>query len=225
MSIIGLVGPIGCGKDTVADILLGKGYEPVAFANPLKDVVSVIFGWRRDLLEGDTDESRIFREQEDPWWSKKFGYPVTPRKMLQLMGTEAGRDVFHPDIWIHSLEKQISGVTDVVITDVRFPNEVEFVRSRGGKIVRISREDPDHIQDLDRIMGQWDMNNVTDDYLMEWMLKYHPHIHFSEYAWYNQPIDFIIQNRGTLDDLKRNVDFVLTSIENPITIERFHHPV
>ena len=217
--IIGLVGPAGCGKGTVANLLLGKGYEPVAFADTLKDVVSVVFGWRRDLLEGDTEESRAFREMEDPWWTNKFGYPVTPRKMLQLMGTEAGRDVFHPDIWIHALERQIDGVEDVVITDVRFPNEVEFVKSRGGKIVRLSREDPPHIRDLDNN----GLSEASGLRLMEFMAINHPKVHLSEYAWFNQPIDFHIYNDGTLEELKEKVDNLLTSIEKPNTL--FHHPV
>ena len=60
--IIGLLGFAGSGKGTVADILVSKGFKKESFADPVKDAVAAIFGWERSLLEGDTDESRIFRE-------------------------------------------------------------------------------------------------------------------------------------------------------------------
>ena len=219
MKLIGLVGPAGAGKGTVSKSLWNNGYECVAFADPLKDVVAVIFGWSRSLLEGETKESREFREKEDPWWSEKFGYPVTPRKMLQLMGTEAGRDVFHPDIWIHSLERRIRGVAKVVVTDVRFPNEIDFIRKNGGKIVRVSREDPPHIKALD----ENGLSEASGLRLMEFITVKYPTVHYSEYAWYNQPVDYRIQNDGTLDELKDKVDTLLTTIKMSDTI--FHHQV
>ena len=67
--IVGLVGFIGAGKGTVADILVEKhGFIKESFANSVKDSVSVIFGWDRSSLEGDTPESRRWREQPDEFW-------------------------------------------------------------------------------------------------------------------------------------------------------------
>ena len=91
MKIVGICGLIGSGKDTVAKRLIeNHGFQKVSFAETLKDATADIFQWPRELLEGDTDESRVWREREDFWWSKKLGWKVTPRKALQIMGTEAG---------------------------------------------------------------------------------------------------------------------------------------
>ena len=56
--IIGICGLIGSGKGTVGDILVEQGFKKVSFADKLKDGVSTIFGWDRELLEGDTDICR-----------------------------------------------------------------------------------------------------------------------------------------------------------------------
>ena len=138
--LIGLVGFIGSGKGTVADILVKKhNFTKLSLADTLKDATAVIFGWPRHLLEGDTDESRAWRETPDEWWSSRFEYEFTPRLALQMMGTEAGRDVFHQDIWLRSLERRMELYPNVVIADVRFPNEIEFIQSEGGFIVRVNR--------------------------------------------------------------------------------------
>ena len=63
MSIVGIFGKAGSGKDTIANYMIENlGYIKIAFADVLKDIVSVIFSWERHLLEGDTKESREFRE-------------------------------------------------------------------------------------------------------------------------------------------------------------------
>ena len=139
--IIGLVGFIGSGKGTVGELLVqDHGFIQDSFAAPLKDAVANIFGWDRQMLEGSTKDSREWREQLDEFWSKAFGRPFTPRLALQLMGTEAGRNVFHQDLWVASLLNrcgQRGG--DTVITDVRFKNEVTAVQKEGGIVVRVRR--------------------------------------------------------------------------------------
>ena len=135
--LIGFVGFIGGGKGSAADYLVAKhGYVKESFANSVKDSVAAIFGWDRGMLEGDTAESRAIREQPDAFWSEKLGRPFSPRMALQLMGTEAGRDVFHKDFWILSLENRIDINKNYVITDVRFPNEIDWIHKQGGKIGR-----------------------------------------------------------------------------------------
>ncbi len=140
--IVGLSGFLNSGKGTVGDIIKDKHrFAKKAFADPLKDVVSTIFGWNRALLEGDTKDSREFRERKSKRWSQRFGYDVTPRLMLQKMGTEAGRDVFHSDIWLYALEDRIQHDANVVVPDVRFPNEIAFLRRLGGVSIRVKRGD------------------------------------------------------------------------------------
>ena len=97
--IIGICGFIGSGKDTVANMFVERGCTHDSFAAPLKDVCSSIFGWERSMLEGDTVESRDFRETPDIFWTKKLGVPnFTPRLALQLLGTEVLRNTF--GVWI-----------------------------------------------------------------------------------------------------------------------------
>lgn len=202
--LIGLVGWIGSGKNTAGDILSDIGFRKESFAGPLKDAVSCIFGWDRDLLEGDTEESRVFRESVDEWWSDKFNFQVTPRLMLQLIGTECTREILHDSIWISALENRLKNTTDnVVLTDVRFSNEVDFVKQFGGTLIHIKRgEDPEWVSDA--ILA----NSLNDD---SRMTAYN--IHDSEWKWVGNPnIEFTINNEGTIEDLKNNLINVLTSI-------------
>lgn len=197
--LIGLVGFIGSGKGTVGDLLSLRGFEKDSFAKPLKDAVSMIFGWPRELLEGDTDKSRMWREKPDPFWSQKFGKDFTPRLALQLMGTEAGRDVFHRDIWALSLINRTSG-RNVVVTDVRFQNEIDLIMRNGGKVVRIVRgEDPEWYRPLTEI--------VTFEKRKKFMDQYG--VHQSEWDWVGSYFDKIIINDGTLDTLDQKVDNML----------------
>ena len=79
---------------------------------------------------------------------------MTPRLMLQLLGTEAGRQIIHPNIWVNALfadyyEGEVlakaSGFnletdpSNWIITDVRFPNEAQVIKDRGGILIRIYR--------------------------------------------------------------------------------------
>jgi hypothetical protein len=187
--IFGMVGFIGSGKGTVSDIFAREyHYRKFAFADSLKDAVASIFLWPRGLLEGDSETSRNFREQVDPWWSKKFGYEVTPRLILQKFGTEACRNNISDNIWITALEKRIQGYQDVVVTDVRFPNEIDFIRSVGGKIIWVKRGSLPTEEELSKM-------------------------HISETAWFNQEVDHVIHNEGTINDLRENVKNVLSLYE------------
>jgi len=96
----------------------------------LKDAVAAVFGWDRVLLEGRTKEAREWREQRDEWWSNRLGKDITPRHILQYWGTEVCRQGFHDDIWIASLENKMRKTGDnIVISDVRFPNEIKAIKS------------------------------------------------------------------------------------------------
>ncbi len=68
--LIGVVGFMGSGKDTVADMLIDRGFIKDSFARTLKDAASVLFGWDRQMLDGTTVESRQWRERPDTFWAK-----------------------------------------------------------------------------------------------------------------------------------------------------------
>jgi hypothetical protein len=206
--IIGIVGFLGSGKGTVGDILIQNyGFYRLSFADAVKDAVSVIFSWPRHLLEGDTQESREFREKPDAFWSKRFGYEVTPRYMLQLMGTEAGRDVFHKDIWIHALERKLAMFDNVVVPDVRFPNEIDFIRKVGGKIVRVKRGPEPDWYDLAHAANN--VNFLHSPECHDEMSK--SGIHYSEWAWVGQDFDHVIDNDGSMEDLRNKINNIMES--------------
>ena len=199
--IIGFVGFIGSGKDTAADYLVNfHEFRRDSFANTLKDAVAAVFGWDRVLLEGRTKEARDWREQKDVWWSERLGRDITPRWVLQYWGTEVCRQGFHDDIWIASLENKMRRTTDnIVISDVRFPNEIKAIHNAGGKVIRVRRgEEPDWY-DAAVSMNKGDIQNMT------WALSKEKiknlGIHASETAWVGGDIDVVIENNGTIDDL------------------------
>lgn len=189
--IIGFCGLIGSGKDTAADYLCNfHGFKRESFANTLKDAVSAVFGWDRELLEGRTKTAREWREQIDPWWSQRLDMPdLTPRLILQRWGTEVCRQGFHNDIWIASMENKLRQTKDnIVITDCRFPNEIASVRRAGGRVVKISRgADPDWFR-LAKIN-------------LEEMKRVYPNVHASEYSWAATDFDITIDNTGSIENL------------------------
>ena len=145
--VIGLSGFAGAGKDEVGRVLVEDfGFTRVAFADTLKEVATAI-GW-----DGQKDE--------------------VGRKLLQDLGV-AVRDHLHADAWVQAVEDKIEALqTPVVITDVRFPNEVMMVKRRKGVVVRDTRP------------GVGAVN-----------------AHISEHAVTDSDADSILANDGTLDEL------------------------
>lgn len=133
--VIGLLGPIGSGKSTIADMLESDGFTELTFAGPLKDTCALIFGLPRDLLEGNTTESRVWREQYQVSVGNRI---LTPRQILQDVGV-AMRQI-DPDIWLNSVVERCKQDGCWVVSDVRFPNELAALRSIGACIVRIDRD-------------------------------------------------------------------------------------
>ena len=201
--IIGICGLIGSGKGTVGDILVEQGFTKVSFADKLKDGVATIFGWNRAMLEGDTDESRNWREQPDDFWTQETGRNITPRIVLQEFGTECMRDGFDDSIWVSLLKKQmLDNPGDYVIPDVRFRNEQDMIRELGGEIWRVQRGD------VPEWYGCAMLDNTTGGNLME---SYD--VHVSEYKWIdmNNKFNTTIYNNSTLEQLKQ---LVLNEIPN-----------
>ena len=201
--IIGISGLIGSGKGTVGDILVEQGFTKVSFADKLKDGVATIFGWNRAMLEGDTDESRNWREQPDDFWTQETGRNITPRIVLQEFGTECMRDGFDDSIWVSLLKKQmLDNPGDYVVPDVRFRNEQDMIRELGGEIWRVQRGD------VPEWYGCAMLDNTTGGNLME---SYD--VHVSEYKWIdmNNKFNTTIYNNSTLEQLKQ---LVLDEISN-----------
>jgi len=198
MALISLSGLIGSGKDTVSDYLVTEcGYTRESFAGPLKDAVSVIFNWDREMLEGKTAEARARREVVDRWWAKRLDIPhLTPRWVLQHFGTEVCRNNFHDAIWIASLENKLHGLEgkDIVVSDVRFINELEMLEKIGAKTVRVFRGDNPEWWETALAVPKYDEALVK-------MQTVYGSIHQSEWDWAPHKFDVLLSNNGTLEDL------------------------
>ena len=134
--LIGLIGAAGCGKTSVADRLTQRfGFGQLSFADPLKNMVADQFGWDR----ADLDDLEF---KETPQSVGKI--EVTPREMLQYLGTEVFRQI-NPNHWVEKAERDMPTVhgaaKGIVFPDVRFLNEVEMITRNGGVVVRVVKTD------------------------------------------------------------------------------------
>tara|TARA_B100002019_G_scaffold292532_1_gene315996 strand:- start:4505 stop:5113 length:609 start_codon:yes stop_codon:yes gene_type:complete len=200
--IIGLCGLIGSGKGTVADVLVEQGYEKISFADKLKDGVASVFNWDRQMLEGDTDESREWRETVDTFWTQETGRTITPRLVLQEYGTDCMRKGFYDGIWVSLTKQHIlqNPNKNFIIPDVRFPNEIKMIKEIGGKVWRVQRGiDPVWFR-----MYQ-DIGVEPKD------------IHESEWRWANAGYTLTIHNNGTMDELRSQVLGLLASNERLVS--------
>ncbi len=206
--IIGITGLISSGKGTVADILVNEhNFTKLSFADKLKDGVATIFGWDRAMLEGDTTESRNWRETGDAFWTRETGRWITPRLVLQEFGTDCMRNGFYDGVWVSLVKQEIinNPQNNYIIPDVRFSNEIQIIKSLDGEIWNVRRgELPDWwgyaIQD----------NNNSDSTLMK---DYHPEIHQSEWRWIekDEQFDRIIQNDDTVKTLYSKISDTLST--------------
>jgi hypothetical protein len=215
--LIGLVGFIGSGKNTVANCFVELGCSQDSFAAPLKDMCSAIFGWPRDLIEGDTNESREFRETPDMFWTRKLGIDnFTPRLALQLAGTEVMRNHFSQDIWLNSLEYRIRKTRHnrcVVISDVRFRNELELIKQMGGHTIWVRRGELPEWYD---IAVSANTGNAVSRKIMQTRYR---DIHESEWNWAGFEYDYVINNNGSVEDLRQQVNEISKRIHTPRLVE------
>jgi hypothetical protein len=171
--IIGLSGYARSGKDTVAELLcLNYGYSRHAFADQIKKVL-----YRLNPIIGATMKGDVCHLNEEmlynDWDYLKDNTDV--RRLMQVLGTEIGREMFGDNVWVDLAFKHIKA-EDVVFTDVRFPNEADAIRNAGGQVWRINRLNHEPIND-----------------------------HSSETAMDEYAFDHTIKNNGTLDDLSDEV--------------------
>lgn len=187
MILIGLCGAAGSGKGEVAGRLVqSMGFLELAFADPLYAAVAAITGKPVEWLK-----DRVHKERPLPWCGGK-----SPRELLQLMGTEFGREMVHEDIWAMRtmravVESRAAGLRGVVITDVRFDNESVAIREEGGVILEVVRP------------GYGCLSGSTAS-------------HASEAGISREHILATITNQGSIDDLWASVDEVIASLHADI---------
>lgn len=138
IKLVAISGAARSGKDTLAQALCGNfGYHQHSFAEPIYKMLNTL-----PYLE-HISSRRSTEEKETPL---SF-YGKSPRQLLQTLGTEWGRFYVHPDLWIRILEDKLMRKYDFlghcafVVSDLRFQNEADWVRSIGGLVVHVERED------------------------------------------------------------------------------------
>lgn len=133
--IIGVSGYARSGKDTIAEVLtMNYGFKRLAFADNIRKAVKVL----DPILENGKRVNEMVKE---------FGWEVTKaqpemRRLLQVFGTEVGREMFGENFWVDQVFRQIEAEdrdSNFIITDVRYPNEADLVRKKGGQIWRVNR--------------------------------------------------------------------------------------
>lgn len=178
--IIGLTGVKGAGKDEAAKVL--DGFENLKMAGGLKEMLRAFLRYQKisevsieELVEGKWKENR----------TRLLGNK-SPREFMQLLGTEFGRDLIHPHLWIGSTMEKVPHFENVKFTDIRFANEHQAVKDTGGATIRIERD------------------TVQDENSM----------HASELEIMELPVDFVIKNNGSIEELHSEMRLVVDLIRN-----------
>jgi hypothetical protein len=181
--LIGIIGKKRSGKDTSGDYLVNdKNFTKYSFANPIKRGAMELFGFTEEQVFGD------LKDVVDPEWG------ITPRTVLQIMGTE----VFQYDIpryipelqsigrgfWVKRFKQwyQQNKQLDVVICDVRFQHEVDVILSMGGVVWRVERPS---LNSVDEHASEKEMDLI-------------------------QGVTTIVQNDGTLNDFYNKIDSLVS---------------
>ncbi len=164
--LIGLCGYAGVGKDTAAQVLLEEfSFQRIAFADPIKGALLAL----DPLVPGPEDGQycRLSEFAKDRSWSEIKEFPEV-RRLMQSLGTEVGRNLFDADLWVKLAERKLEStlsVGDVVVTDVRFPNEARLIRGYGGMLVRVERPEFGPINEhvSDRASERWTYDHKIDN--------------------------------------------------------------
>lgn len=177
--LIGLAGRARTGKTTAANHLANT-YDLVtyALADPLREGLMNIF----NLSPCDFDDER--KELTIDWLGR------SPRELMQSMGTDWGRHQVHPELWLLLAEKNLEflGQTNdnargFVISDLRFENEADFVRKRGGMVIHVLRPDATEVNP-----------------------------HASEAGISIQDNDLVLHNDGAIEDLFGQLDEIFEAL-------------
>lgn len=175
--VIGISGKIGSGKDAFADLFIehvyeeyGAAFENKKFAYNLKKIVSVLAGIpMEDVL------SREGKLKYLPEWGMTVG------EMQQKVGTEAVRNNIHNDAWVLSLFGTYKEDEDYwIVTDVRFKNEAEIIKKKGGVIIRLEGDPNNSRAGDDRNMSHQSEIDLDDYVRFDYVYQNVPPISYLE---------------------------------------------
>lgn len=185
MTILGILGKKRHGKDTISNHIISKyNFQSIAYAGPLKEMCRILFGFNDEQLYGND------KEIHDKYWK------ITPRDAFQYVGTDLIRKQMNgliPGIkesfWVEctkiSILKRLNEnpSTNIVVTDVRFADEVDLIHELGGYIIKVERPSINSSDEHISEKGIDDINNY----------------------------DHKIINDSTLEELYKKVDTIVSS--------------
>lgn len=154
--LVGLHGPIGAGKSTLARMLAtaltshGLKVARYSFSTPIKTLMNALFDW------DDRHSFGALKEVIDPVWG------VSPRHVYRHFGTEFGRALIQ-DLWLRKAYQQVGRQDVLIIDDVRFPNEAQWIRDNGLLIhvIRANRNNPLPVHESDRPLPAVDEDKIV----------------------------------------------------------------
>jgi hypothetical protein len=174
------------GKSTCADYLVNNyNYEKVALASSLKRMIQLLL---QDLGFSSEDIQEMLYGSKKEYILTELGNKST-RQLMQLLGTEFGRNLITPNIWLKTTQREISNIMlngsgRVVVEDLRLLNEADYFKNKDFKIVKIIRPD----------------NTLKSQ-------------HSSESALENYNFDYTIINNSSLSNLYKAVDNMLITFK------------
>jgi hypothetical protein len=157
--LIGIHGKPRAGKDTLANFLVDK-YNLLRYgpSMPVKAATAAMFNVPLEYLSDDN-----MKEQIDSFWKMSY------REMMQKIGKECSRDIFGEDFWLRHVDKVWARVKDdlltdvhrrqisyngMILADVRYANEITWVKQRGGLVIFVTREDRKYVANAQHVAEQ-----------------------------------------------------------------------
>jgi dephospho-CoA kinase len=185
-NLICIIGNIGTGKTTLANILKENDYEEITFAGPVKEI-GLIFGFEKHELYG-TQEDKL---KQNEYWG------VSGREFMQKFATDIMRNELpkhinmnmnNDTIWVRLCEKKIINLLKnnkkIIVSDGRFPDEINMIKKLGGKIIKIKRDNP------------YEITHESETYISK------------------LNADIIIDNNGTIEELKKQIINLINNKSN-----------
>ena len=174
--LIGVIGNKRVGKDTFADYIVKHfNFTKVAFADPIKEGSKIMFDLSEEQVNGD------LKEVLDTRWG------LTPRQILQRLGTDCCRNMFQDDIWVQRMKiwYEKNKTKNVVISDCRFPNEGKAIKDMGGILIKINNPNVETTKD----------------------------VHISEQLIHKIKYDFEVLNDKTIPDYYKKIKVIMKTLK------------
>lgn len=136
--LIAFAGRAGVGKSEASGLLIQRhGFVPTKFAAPLKAMLTTMYEFSG--IDADEITERLEGKLKEKPDSILGG--TSPRRAMQTLGGEWGRDMVRPDLWVslwkRDAQRKLTAGLSLVVDDLRYPNEAEAIRELGGEIWKI----------------------------------------------------------------------------------------